>query len=251
MFNLHAHSESLSASTTTLTNLAAVSDQIAATDGDYIYAKQDINQLFGVYAIGAGMNIARIETPSIRQQFPLDIAPVESAAVPSDVPAIYMRPESPIPLVPNEGIEAFGTNDTGGAARSSVFTFLSDGAIAPVDGDIRTIRFTTTSPAAAGVFEEESITLSETLPAGTYQVVGARLEDDEAIAFRFVPIGAAHRPGGIVSPTDTAVDVPQQRNGGLGVWFEFNNRELPSLEIFSSGTTAGTINGFLDIIKVA
>jgi len=71
------------------------------------------------------------------------------------------------------------------------------------------------------------------------------------VLFRFVPIGEAFRPGGLGSNLLGIKTIDLQRNGGMGVWCEFDQITPPSVD-FLKGIAAGADDPVLhlDLIKV-
>lgn len=248
MFTMVAHSASVGGSTTALTALSAVSDQSVRVSGNDIYVPTGWTKYIGSYAIGTGITKAQIVTPTLRQVVPIDVAEVDANATPEASKKQIQRILNPIDLAANETLDAYADNSNVGAQQETVFSFLADNAITPVTGKIFTIRFTLTGATGANNWTNQTITLSNQLPVGQYQCVGARFVGNNLLAARFVPIGAANRPGCIACAAVSDLDIPQFRFGGLGVWFEFDELTLPSVDFFATGAT-GTITGYLDLIK--
>ncbi|MBA7707215.1 hypothetical protein ES703_116084 [subsurface metagenome] len=74
----------------------------------------------------------------------------------------------------------------------------------------------------------------------------------DGVAFRFVPIGESHRPGGICCVIDGVQTLDLQRNGGLGVWCEFDQITPPSIEVVNSVmATATAVRMILDLVKIS
>ncbi|GAI74912.1 unnamed protein product, partial [marine sediment metagenome] len=82
------------------------------------------------------------------------------------------------------------------------------------------------------------------------QVVGAQCRCAEAGIFRLVPVGADHRPGGMIDGNVFRIDTTEQRWGKMGVWCEFDQLTPPSLEICMY-KTEGWYSLKLDLLKVS
>lgn len=251
MLHTIAFSQSVSATTTVLTALNGVTDPTVTVKGAYIYLPS-LSQIAGIYAIGAGMTGAQLQAPSLRSFINLDIAPLDNNALPSNPIVFDYRAESPIQLQPQEGLSALTTTAVPGSARqNSVIVTLSDGAVAPVSGQIYTIKFTATGVTGDYAWNNVPITLSQTLPVGKYTCVGGRLEGAGLIAFRFYPVGAAFRPGFIGMQTSYDIDIPQQRFGGRGALFDFDELTPPTVDIFGASLNGVALTGYIDLVKTA
>jgi hypothetical protein len=231
-------------------NLEPVIDPTVSISGNYIYVPE-LNNLVGFYiCAGSKGSGAYFQAPSLRKLLNIDVGLIELATTPEEDPALNLFPESPIPLERYEGLEVLLNTGATTDETHTAIVFLSDGAIAPVSGDIRTLRASASISATPGEWSEGTLTFRQTLPVGTYQVVGAKVIGENIVAFRFVPIGYAWRPGGIASPTLAGKVDRYQRYGRLGIWFTFDSRTPPSLEILTSGSSTSQVV-LLDLIKVA
>ena len=247
MFHTIAFSGSIASSTTALTNAAGVADPVLRVSGNYIYMPA-LSQIMGYYAIGQYATQAQLRAPSLRRFANIDVAPIDQAAAPASPYVFSQRLLSPIKLDPDEGLEALFTNTGGTGGVASLLVHLSDGPVAPVSGEMITVRFTATIPSGNYTWNNAAITLGQTLPVGTYQCVGARTEGSNVIATRFVPVGQVFRPG-IIACTSAAIpDIDDQRYGRSGVLFEFNQLTPPTVDIFHVGAS-GTLTGYMDLIK--
>ena len=232
--------------------LNPVSDPTISSEGDFNYVPQ-LNLLLGAYAaLGSTGVRAYLETPSLRRLQMYHISPIELALMPTGNGIIGDQTESPIALDINEGMRAYSQADPASAEQHTIVAFLADKTPEPITGEIIHARATASATEAAGAWALSELSFEDVLPDGTYQVVGARVEcAANGVAFRLVPIGSFFRPAGLCVNSKEAKDWPKQRDGGLGVWFEFNPRTPPSVEVLASaaGGTAQTV--YLDLIKTA
>jgi len=248
-FTIVAFSESIDAGGA-LTNVAGVTDDTHRVSGDFIYVGS-LNNIIGVVAFtGSTGSRAQLQAPSLRRNVLLDISPVVQGLAGADQDQIHLFPASPLPLATNEGLEALSLADPAAAEQVSVVVFLYDGAIAPVSGEIYTVRATASITASTGDWVSGNLTFGQTLPVGRYQLVGARVEGANLVAARFIFVGEVQRAG--VIPVADAADRehPLFRKGGLGVWGEFDSTTPPSLEILASGSNTSQVV-YLDLIKIA
>jgi hypothetical protein len=247
-FHTIAYSESQDSAV--LVNIAALADTSGTVSGDDYLVPEGFGNILGVYFLGANFTRGQLDSPSLRTIGLLDVEPADNVDEPANPTAWMDLFRSPIPVQEGEVLRALAAEDAAGAARTSAIIWLGDGPIEPVAGDIRTFRATGTTTLVANVWGAVPITLDQSLRVGTYQLVGARCIAAGARAFRFIAQGIGYRPGGIAFDADSDLDVERFRRGGAGVWFEFTQRSIPQVEVFSaSADTAETV--FLDVIGPA
>lgn len=234
-----------------MTRMAAVPDQHVKTAGDTITVPT-LNQIIGSYAcMGANADEVRLVSPSLRRVNPLYITPIELVITPSADPLMMFHPQNPIPLDVNESLEAENDSNPAAAEQHTVVVWLSNGALAPITGEIFTINANITAALVVDSWEFSEITFPDALPVADYQVVGARLYCPACIVFRFVPVGAFHRPGGVASALQNSKNPWNQRFGRMGEWFQFNTVQPPGIEILGSAAAGSSSYEFyIDIIKL-
>lgn len=230
-------------------NVAGVSDQHIYVNGDDIVIGSNNNLIGAIACVGSTGTRARLTSPSLRRMNTYNMSPLVLALFPGSLAGARMHPESPIPLDINEALNCAFTADPAAAEQESCAVFLAPGALTPLKGKIYPVRYSITVALVAGSWAFSQINLVDDLPTGIYTVVGAALEAADAVVFRFVPVGASHRPG---APAQNAADdlqLPEFRNGGLGAWFDFNTVQLPGVEVMSSADAASaTYYGTMDVM---
>jgi len=252
MFHLIAWQESLASGGFVFQNVAACVDPSIHYQGDYNFIPEGLTKVIWGAGRGQDMLAFKINSPSLRARYAAGMGPVDnlSSAQHGRDPNCNYIGGSPLPLVATEGVEALIERATGSATALCAMLALSDGPVAPVAGEIYSIDFSATIVTVAGTWVNGAITLAETLPAGRYQLVGALLWGLYAQAFRFVIPGAIWRPGGITCFNDQTRTPAFQRNGGLGVWGEFDHDTLPSMDLLAETAASQGVGGCLDLIKI-
>jgi len=247
-FTLVGWHESVDASTA-LTKIAALADPHIRVEGDNIIVPS-LNQLCFTYAVGTGLIRAQLDSPSLRRLLLYDINPVDPNAEPAYTVAVQTphRFNSPYPLDVNEPLSCAVLNT--GTQWTTVLVWLSDGALTPVTGDFLTVRATGSTTLSPYEWTNVAITFDQTLPAGRYAVVGFRYQSTNAIAGRLVFPGYAWRPGLIGIDTDYESPITIFRNGGLGIWGEFEHNTPPTVDCLARGADTSEIFHF-DLLKVA
>lgn len=231
------------------TPLDALVDEHVSFAGDLITVPE-LNKIIGYYAVGLDIQNAQLVTPQLRRLAPISIAPVEDTILPVFPPDFAIRPLSPVELMTDEALSAEAGNSNVGAQQESILVLLSDGVVAPVTGEIITVLASATAPATAYAWANAPITLVTQLPVGTYDLVGARVEQANTISYRFVFVGGIWRPGYAAVGAISAKDPNMSRYGKLGVWGSFSHLHIPSIDFFGDGT-GGAVVIYLDLIKRA
>lgn len=238
--------------------VAAVPDPHIFVSGDDIRLPDEMRFVVGHAVLINGIAVvpqARLTSPSLRSVFNQDLLPIVNGAVMADNPRLTMRPGSPLPLMGAEAINLEANYDEVAAALASSLIWLADGPIAPVAGDIHTVRATAAHAGIALGWGNGAITFAQTLPVGRYQVVGMRANANTAaaattLAMRLVFPGGVWRPGTYTSNVHASPDAQDGifRNGRLGVWGEFHTNAPPTLDVF--GSTQAVHQVLLDLIRV-
>lgn len=251
MFSVVAYSESQDPGGV-YEKMAAVADQHVKTSGDGITVPQ-MNQLIGAFFAGGTVpDKCRVISPSLRRINPLYIVPSEIALVPGADPAMLYRGENPVPLDVNETLEVENNANPAGAEQQTALVFLADGPIVPVTGEVWTLNCQITAAQVLDSWEFSEITFPDALPVGDYDIIGARCEAAGGVGFRFVPVGAFHRPGGVCAQAVNSKDPWAQRNGRLGAWASFNTITPPGVELLGSAAVgSATYDLFIDVIKTS
>lgn len=233
-----------------MAKIAAVPDQHVKTAGDGITVPNQ-NQIVGSFGcMGTAGDECRIISPSLRRVNPLYITPIELILVPSPHPRMFYHPNNPIVLDVNETLEVENDANPAAAEQHTVGIWLADGPISEIGGEIHTINAHVTLATVVDSWEFSEITFPDSLPVSDYTVVGARLVCASGVLFRFVPVGEAHRPGGICAGLASGIDPKHQRMGGMGSWLDFNSVQPPAVEVLgSSAVGSATYELYIDVIK--
>jgi hypothetical protein len=233
-----------------LTELSALADQHVRVENTNIIVPKDVANLAAAMHLAASATLAQISSPSLRRTVLLDINPINVGAEPT-FPALYQNLfYNPIPLTPDESLRALAAGSEAAAEAKVSLAWLCDGKLAPVGGEIYTVRATGSTTLTAYAWTNVALTFSQSLPAGTYQVVGMRATSAGCIAARLVFVGGIWRPGVIGNDAVSDPDESVFRNGNLGVYGEFYHDQPPTVDFLSiSADTSETV--FLDIIKTA
>lgn len=246
MFTLVAYSASQDTSGA-LTTTAALADPHVRVSGNDISIPGDLPFVSGVYAIGATMTRASLVSPSIRRRYPFEVFPVDASATPTDPWHFHDVSQSVIQLDVDESLNYQFAESGTGAQRGSGLVWLSDGPITPdITGEIFTIRATGSTTLSTYAWTNCSLTFNDTLPAGTYEILGMHAISSGAIAARLVIPQYAYRPGVICSTSANAYAGEKFRYGNYGVFGMFSHMTPPTVDFLSSSAdTSQTV--YLDL----
>jgi len=246
-FTLAAFSESQD--TAVLANIAAVPDTHLRVVGDDIYVPV-LSNLAAYHFMGANFTQGQIDSPSLRVQTLIDVEPADLADEPASPSALHDLMTTPVPLTPGETIRTLMAEDGAGATRVSALLWFSDGPVAPITGKIQTVRTTGATTLTANAWTPVPLTFSQSIPAGSYSIVGARFQSAGCRAARLIIPGYSWRPGAPGCDADGDLDTHRFRYGQAGAWATFVHDNPPQAEFFSaSADTSEVVH--LDLIKIA
>ena len=188
MFHLIAYYESIDPAAAA-TAIAAVQDPTINTTGDDVRMSAALPSIAGCTALTAAavFTSGQLRAPSLRTLNNLDIRPLVNAVTFGDPPQPMMFPRNVRPVVPAEDLQAFVTSTpAGGAEAHYALVWLADAALPQVNGAMFTVGASSASTLTAGNWVNSNITFDQTLPSGSYQVVGMRAEGANLVAARLV-----------------------------------------------------------------
>lgn len=230
-----------------LVPVAAVPDQAILTQNNDIIVPDDLPLILGLYALGPSLTRAQITSPSIRRQWTQEIFKLDLSATPADHLLFNDHTQNPIVLDNDEFLDANMAEGAAGASRGTILVWLGDLPPQPYQGDIRSIRVTSTTAAVANTWSNIPIAFNDTLPAGQYALVGAMLQSANMQAFRFAFRGENYRPGFIGITAKNQRENHLARFGGMGEWGTFSHNVPPSVDVLCNGADA-SFEGVLDLV---
>lgn len=225
-------------------------DPTIFTFGKNARIPQTLSFLQGAAMLTAATTLtsAAVKTPSLRTRNDYYFEPLVNDDDFGSIPPISWLDKNPIPLTPGENMNFASQTDNTGAVAIQGFVWLSDGPPVQRMGDIFSVQFTTAITLAAGTWVNGAITLRQQIPNGMYEVVGLRARGANLQAARIVFPGYPWRPGVPAVNAVSDIDLPQFRNGELGVWGTFDSDNLPSIDALGHTDTAQSY--VMDIIKI-
>lgn len=247
MFHLAAFSASIAQGS--LLQVAALPDQALNTYNNSIAVPEELPNIFMLTGLALNMQRAQLQSPSLRRLFLEEITPLEVSAVAPASWDLWYLGEDAFALQPNELLQGWAQQGSAGAQVVTLLAWLCDQPPQAIPAtDVHTLRITAAGTAVANAWTNMPLAFDQTLPAGRYQIVGARMRSTNILAFRFVVRGYPWRPGmvGNVNIGDTILP-SYFRRGELGVWAEFSNLVQPTLDVLCNAADSSFV-GELDVI---
>jgi len=238
--------------------LTAVADPIVTVQSPNI----QVPTLSRIILAAAGLETAaaqqaRITAPSRRVLALQRVAPTQgnaaAASLPGDPQKVMDMKLNPLQMVVGEQVQFEINSDPAAAQIQWGLVWFADAPVAPVTGAMFTIRATGATALVAQQWTLVSpVTFAENLPRGRYQVVGFRAQSANMIAARIVLVGGqpqGWRPGVLGTNTDRHLEDDSFRYGNLGVFGEFEDTDLFSVECLAAAADAAEVF-YADLIQV-
>jgi hypothetical protein len=230
-----------------------------------------LRYLHSVAGVGAHLAIVRAQANSMLP-FPYNtMEPNNRGAGFESPPRIWDYSRFPIQLKPTEEFDIFASQDSGGAETQYVMVQFSDGLPSPIavavnpsgmadnpamPGRFFSVRWSTATTLTAGQWTQVIPLFDQSLYAGSYQLLGARVKSATGLFFRMFPSqGPGWRPGGVCVNSFDAMDPYNQRYqptygnqpGGWGVWLNFFSNTPPKVEILATAADVAQ-EGYFDVV---
>src|SRR5687768_4233732 len=159
------------------TEVAAVSDDVIEVRDSRYFPFQDL-WLWGFYAGAATLQRARLFNASLRNIAQGHIRPVENSLLPPDDPNFRKYLPYPLRFHANEDIIFDATSGVAMTEQIDALAIFGTSRLpTPVpQGDILTVRATSTTTAVDTEWTTVSLTYEQSLPAGRYALVGSEVQ---------------------------------------------------------------------------
>lgn len=248
MFHLSAFFQSIDPANALVT-INAVREETLFVNGADLRVPTGLPNIIGAAALinDASLVRAQVQSPSLRIFANLDVEPLVNGLVFGSPPEQSYWPENPVALVPDEALNFAVQSDPAAAAGHYGLVFLSDGPQTPVAGRIFTVRCTGAATLAAGTWVNGNLTFGQTLPAGSYIVVGLRARGTNLVAARLVFPEQVARPGVLAVNAIGDQDPYWSRFGRMGVFGSFPHTNPPTVDALGVTDTAQVYE--LDLVR--
>lgn len=230
-----------------------VLDDIFSTYGEDLTIGS-FNKIIGLSAYGHSIGNAYVISPSLRRFARIYIAPMvsEAGGIDYQYQTFDDRHEVPVTLDQGEKLNAqMEVAELHADWYDLIGVWLADGPITPVKGEVHTVYMTDTDLVCTiGTWVSGEVAITPDLPAGKYQIVGARAWTAYNCLARFIFREETNRPGFLTCNDKFFHADPVFRHGRLGVWGTFDPNMPPKIEVCSSRAGTG-IYARVDLIKIA
>lgn len=248
MFHLAAYSALID--NTANTDVAALNDQILSVSNGHFLPQRDYSLIFAA-VMAATLNRVRIVSPTNRQITLPIIRPIMTAVLPATAPNMADYRKNPFRI---RGLEELALEATSGVAmgteRFTALVGLATSMETSPQGDIFTLRGTSTTAAVANAWTDLAITWADTLPAGNYAVVGLEVQSTNAQGARLIFENQTERPGSIsITGLGNRTHLMFYK-GELGRWGSFRSTRMPTVQVLANAADATHVI-HLDIVRIS
>lgn len=220
--------------------ITVVREEMIFTTGDDARVPPGLPFIIGAAAaIGDASGVqAQVQSPSLRILANLDVEPIVLADVFGSPPESLFHPQRAIPLTAAEALNFYVNSNPAAAEQHYGLVFLADGPQTPVTGPFFSIRATATVAQALAAWTNGNLTFAQTLPVGTYDIIGMRARSTDGIAARLVFPEQIARPG--VPCVNAIADLDPQsfRYGHAGVFGSFPSTNPPTVDVIGGAAVA-------------
>jgi hypothetical protein len=277
MFHAELYSSSLSsgAANTFQQVNAITSDNVLPTQNNGYTVLQQLPYLMCAIMIGTNAVHLRPQSNSMLP-FPYITSTPNNRGAAAESPVRMLDLTlTPLPLRPTEEFDIFASQNSGGAQVQYVLVCFCDGPPSPLtfplmpgnilSGQVQvgrafTVHATGTTTLGASAFTAVPLTLDQTLPPGTYALIGMRAYSATGKFARLFPsVPPQWRPGTICTQAYDAMDPWYARAwpifGGrvvapVGIWATFPQNVLPQVEFYAtSADTAEEV--WFDLVYIS
>lgn len=246
----HVLGNFISISTTADTDVTPIVDSVFLIQNSHFVPQTDM-MLFAAAAMEATPSRVRIVTASLRIPSTPWLRPLITGTTPPNMPVLPDYRANPLTLKALEEIQIWATSAIAmGNENFTSLLFVGDTITPAPQGNIVTMRGTSTTAAVANKWTQLTMTWQDTLPFGTYTIVGLIHYSANAQACRLVINGQLWRPGALSVTALGNYSHPMFLKGGLGAWGSFRSTAMPIPEVLSNSTDA-THEVYLEFVRTS
>lgn len=192
----------------------------------------------------------RIVTPAVRQITRPYIRNINPNLLPITLMPVADYRMEPLIFKGLEELAVEATHTTGGGTFSTVLLAVNKTQLEPPPaGQVYTMRGTSPTAAAADVWSNIAVVWEDTLPVGTYAVVGFQCISTNSLAARLIFEDQWYRPGVVGCVSNDNQHPPIFQKGGMGVYGRFNANRMPNVEVLAHAADA-THELYLDFVRI-
>jgi hypothetical protein len=230
--------------------LTALTDSFFSVGANSLTPPRDCRVLAAA-AGGSGLTKARIEAPGLLRVAYPGITPLNNATTTgASKPRVANFTNRPFLLTGGEAVSL--TVQKGGAAATMGLLVVGFDLVPIPPGEAFWLRYSKTGITAnAGSWTTNtSVTWEQTVPSGTYAIIGMDHWGATAMAARVWLPASRYRPGCIAHTTPaTGEQNSLFLDGSLGVLGYFTNQQLPGIDILCEAADT-SFDGMLLVIRI-
>lgn len=220
------------------TDVTPIQDNVILIQNNHWVFQQDMSLLAATFMETTPAR-ARIVAASLRIPSTPWVRPLITGAIPPNIPVIADYRQSPLLLRGLEETYWLATSALAmGNENATGLMWVGDGITPIPQGNIVTMRGTSTTAAAANKWSAITVTWQDTLPMGVYGIVGLQHQSTNAQACRLIINGQYWRPGSLSVTALGNYGVPYMLKGGFGLWGTFRSTAMPIPEVLCNAADA-------------
>ena len=220
------------------TDMTPIQDNVILIQNAHFVFQQDVN-LFLAALMEATPARARIVTPSLRIPSTPWIRPLITGTVPPNQPVMADYRANPLTLRSLEETQMLVTSALAmGNEHATGLLWVGDAITPAPQGNVVTMRGTSTSAAVVNTWSPLTVIWQDTLPFGTYGIVGLQHQSTNGQAARLNINGQQWRPGALSVTGLGNYSVPAFLKGGMGLWGTFRSTAMPIVEVLCDAANA-------------
>ena len=214
--------------------LAAVQDNVLTITNDKILPSTNLN-LQWAGACCASIISVRLNSPTLRQVSPPYLTEIISGTAPTATDYLVTDyRDNPLEFRALEEISVQGTHDNISDKRAFCIMSVSERNTPSPVGQPWAMRGTATTTLVANEWTSVAMTWEDSVPNGTYTVVGLKAQSNAAVAARLIFNDQVFRPGAMAVTSQYFPIDPIMVKGRQGAWGNFSTTTMPTVQFLSS-----------------
>lgn len=247
---VHAAAYLATVNAASYTQLTALSDPFFQVSGTAMRPPRDVRVL-GAGAGGSGLTHGRLEAAGLLRVAYPGVVPLNGAVtVAAGLPRVMDNTDRPLMLTGGEDVY-FAVKNGGAAATFGLLLVGFDVPAVP-SGESFWLRYSKSGiTATANAWTPYTdVTWEQTLPSGTYAIIGMDHWGATAAAARLILAGSRYRPG-VYAHVNAAASEGNGLflQGRLGVLGYFTNQQLPGVEVLCTGADT-SFDGVIRVVRI-
>lgn len=220
--------------------LVAIADGLIPTRDNALIVPTPLPRVLATMFFGTNLSVAKLKPASYRRFGDYWVLPYSNTAASSGGITPYLDLSEiagagpPLVLDAQEELPAYAQQSSAGAQSAYAAVIFSDTPAKQHTGKFFTVHALGSNTLVPNQWSTVTPVMDTGLPAGRYNLVGMRVRSAGCLFFRAIIVQQFFRPGGFGFQADTAFEASGQRNGGWGIWGNFDHLTIPQVEVIST-----------------